>query len=80
MALADDGEANDLLVGVSLPFPHPPHPIVGSPIQDVPFSFSFIQGFDSLSPFDYWLLIKNLLTATCQGPASVKAEKGTINI
>ena len=54
VAPTDGGEANDLLVGVSLPSPHPPHPTVGSPFQNVPYNFSFVvslqiscQGFDS---------------------------------
>ena len=44
--LADDGEANDLLVGVSLPFPHPPHPTVGSPVHLVLAGFTnWLAGF-----------------------------------
>ena len=39
----DDGGANDPLVGVSLLALHPPRPTVGSPFQDVPYSFNCIQ-------------------------------------
>ena len=39
VAPTDGGEANDLLVGVSLPSLRPPHPTVGSPYQGVPHNF-----------------------------------------